>query len=137
MSDFLAVFYSPPGPLWGDTGAQDYPAVFAPLVATVDIAAPVGTAITSVSQPLDRQSPVTVQVDDVNSVKYVIAHVKFPDGTWEVAYDGAEWAPRYRTYSSVVVNNGLRQTLTLRREGGWPYSPTISIRAFDGSGNMS
>jgi hypothetical protein len=137
VADFLASFIEPPANLFVTVDPTDFLAVIMPLTAVVDVAPPVGTPITITSVPVAKHDPIVIQVDDVTLVKYVIANIKFPDGTWEVAYDGFEFSPRYRTYSTKTVNTGLRQTISLRREGGWPYSPTVSIRAVDGSGNVS
>lgn len=115
----------------------NFAAVLMPFTATEDFVAPVGTAVTVLSTPVHRTDPLIVQIDDTILLKNIIAGVKYAQIPWELAYDGAEFAPLYRSGSLLYKQSSTRWVLTLRRLGGWPYSPTENVRAIDGAGNMS
>jgi len=76
-----------------------------------------------------RNTPFVVDVTDNFGSPFVAIWVRCA-GTrvYEVAWDGSGWSELYSIGSSLVGNR-----YTLRREGGWPGAPTITIRAFDGN----
>lgn len=62
--------------------------------------------------------------------------VYFPgSGAYEVAHDGYAFAPSYSA-STLSVISASNRTVTLRRQGGWPASPTIRVRVVDRGGNI-
>ena len=69
----------------------------------------------------------------------VIATLKDANGVErarEVVWDGTEFSAAYENNSSrtqVVV--GTSYDFSIRRNGGWPYSPTFDVFAIDTSGN--
>lgn len=143
MADFAALFVEPPAlhflPL---AEPVDYDAVIMPYTLIEDLVAPVASPITDITKPVTKSDPLVIQIDDAIYLKGVVVIVKYPNGDWEGAYDGANFSARYKqaasgssTIEKPLLSN--RWILTLRREGGWPFDPTACIKAFDGAGNMS
>lgn len=137
MADFAAEFRTAAPVSFVFADPVNFAAVLMPYTAIEDLVAPVGTAVTVLATPVHRTDPLIIQIDDLILIKNVIAGVKYAQIPWELAYDGAEFAPLYRSGSLLDKQSSTRWVLTLRRQGGWPYSPTENVRAIDGAGNMS
>ena len=87
--------------------------------------------------PIGRLQPIAFDItDDVGTFVLVVVFVRFPDGTYEVIYDGDGFAPRYAASSAVTaINCGFH--FSVRRLGGWIGSPVvIEVKAVDEDGNM-
>jgi hypothetical protein len=115
-------------------------AAFEAPVLYVDPTPPTVAAITSTASPRHRSDPLVLELEDTFSLAGALVLVKLPSGSWEGAYDGAEWAPRYASSALEVVSASLWR-ITLRRDGGWPVvgtPPTVDVcvRVFDTSGNL-
>lgn len=55
---------------------------------------------------------------------------------WECVWDGTSFGPNYSTLSNVVsIANGFR--FRIRRDGGWPSTPTLDVVAVDTAGAMA
>lgn len=70
--------------------------------------------------------------DDSGLFTAIIVMVSFPDGSYEVIHDSAQFAPRYRTSTNNPITNGF--TFVVRRNGGWPAAPTIKVVGVDAAG---
>lgn len=112
------------------------PSTIIPYTTVQDFAPPVGTAITVITTPVNRSDPLIIQIDDTILIKNILANVKYLGRSWECAYDGAEFSPIY-AQSTITKPSTTQWVLTLRRQGGWPFSPIGNVRAIDGAGNMS
>lgn len=141
MADFLADFRAVSAPLDSTIDPFDFLAVFAPRIDIEDDSPPVATAITVLSVPVERTDPLVIQIDDTILIRQLLAGVKYDTGAWELAYDGADFSPLYKTAASgpstLVKPSNTQWVLTLRRAGGWPYSPIACVRPIDGAGNMA
>jgi hypothetical protein len=87
-----------------------------------------GTAITT-------STPISLDVtDDANSFLRILLAVSFPDGTKEVAFDGAGFTARYSNPANTQtsITNGYR--FTVLRNGGWPDLPEITPFVIDTTG---
>jgi len=71
--------------------------------------------------------------DDSGLFTAIVIMVEYPDGNYEVVYDGNTFAYNFQNCTKSVITNGFRYYL--RRRGGWPGSPTARIRAIDQGGS--
>jgi hypothetical protein len=115
------------------TAQQLFGLVVEPIV--LDTTPPV---VSNVSPPeneeITRTTPVFLDVTDVGGFRRILLKVSFPDGTWDLAYDGSTFAPKYVGLSSVtVIATGFR--FRLLRAGGWSGAPTVTPYAIDLAGN--
>jgi hypothetical protein len=101
-----------------------------------DTAEPVVSNVTPPEgTPIARTASVFFDVtDDSGIFRRIIVTASFLDGSSEVVHDGDNFATRYAAASSrTVIPDGFRYRV--RRNGGWPYGPTIRAFAIDTSGN--
>lgn len=80
-------------------------------------------------------------VDAAAGFRSIVVIVKFAAvggvvPPWETAYDGASFGPNYSTLSTIgSITNGFH--FRVRRDGGWPSTPTLAIVAVDTAGAMA
>lgn len=107
----------------------------------LDTTAPVVTPVTLVSRPVAKADPLVLLVTDDIQLKGLVVMVKYPNGDWEGAYDGTTFSSRYLQAASgtstLEKTDTTHWTLTLRREGGWPFDPIVCVKGVDIAGNMS
>lgn len=83
---------------------------------------------------IHRQQSIGVTITDADTVKLILS-ASIPDvGVHELIYRGGSFAPRY-TGSQVDVNQDTT-TITIRRSGGWPSTPTIFADVVDSKGQI-
>lgn len=114
-------YYSDP---MGGPSSTPTPPVIPPVVSNMIPAAGTGIYPTS---PL--QFDVT---DDSGLFTAVIVLASYPDGSYEVVYDSAVFATKYRSSTMSIISGGFRFILT--RVGGWPASPSIRVIGIDAAG---
>lgn len=92
---------------------------------------------------ISRTQPISFTVADTDNdpalpsaFALIAILVYFPaSGAYEVAHDGYAFAPGYSASTLTVISISNR-TVVLRRQGGWPSSPTIRVRVVDRGGNI-
>ncbi len=102
-----------------------------------DSIAPVVTVVSpSVGTPLAPTTPLVVDVTDEGQLREVVLVAKMnTQSTWELVYDGTNFAPNYLDSSRSTIFGGYRYSIA--RRGGWPAGSTVSIEvhAIDTGGN--
>jgi hypothetical protein len=85
------------------------------------------------SVTIQFDTPVAFDVTDSTPWREIVIIAKFPTGAWECVYDGSAYGPNYSTLSTITsITGGFH--FRLRRDQGWPGSPTILVHAIDTSG---
>lgn len=91
------------------------------------VSPPIGTRI-------GANTPLVLDVTDNVALRNVILYARFSGRVAaEVVHDGGCFLAPYTASSRSNLANGFQ--FTLRRQGGWPGSPSLSVRAFDTAGN--
>lgn len=128
---------------WGlDGGLVRFPAlrslgwVFGAPPPEIDTEAPVvGNFVPPVGTPVTAQQPLQFDVtDNEGQFRRIIVHAVYADGVEEVVHNGESFRGLYATVSArVLITDGYRYTV--KRSGGWPSTPRITIFAIDVAGN--
>lgn len=107
-------------------GGEERPDIDPPVVTIVG--PPAGASI-------GREQPIRLRVTDEAVLRNVILYLRFVgQAASEVVHDGCCFLEPYVQGSRrTVVADGYE--FTLMRTGGWPGSPSLSVRAFDVAGN--
>lgn len=92
----------------------------------VSFAIPSGTRIS-------RTQTLVLRATDAIGLRKVLVLVRFANGTYEVAWDGAAFAPTYAESMRTEIAGGHEYALA--RKGGWLSAPRVYVHAIDRSGN--
>lgn len=134
MADFPADFYHKRGPVSAAHDAEDFLAVFAPLLA--DQVPPTVTVVSpALGQPIPRNVAFVVDVTDNGTVGSVL-YAEFESSRLsELVWKADRFTFRYAKLSTrTAISGGYRYSL--RREGGWPSAPTFGVIAWDGNARV-
>ena len=82
---------------------------------------------------ISRTRVISFDVIDDTALRVVVVMARFPNGDYEVVWDGSAFSKRYASSSRAAIAGGHR--FSLSRTGGWPATPTFRGVAVDTSGN--
>lgn len=107
----------------------EQPPVPAPVSPVVSNVSPFGGTAIAATDPLSFDV-----TDESGLFREIVVIASFPNvGLLEIIHMDAAFGPQYTQYSSrVAITNGYRYTVL--RNGGWPASPTIIVKAIDLTG---
>lgn len=117
------------------TATQAYTLTDAPAPSTPDTTDPTVTLVSpSANSEIARTTPIVVDVTDEGGLAAVFVWIDYPVGPPDLVHTGDAFTALFAGGSTrSSITDGYR--FTLRREGGWPYAPTVRIKPVDGSGN--
>jgi hypothetical protein len=134
MADFVASFLSKRTPQFVAHDPMDYVAVFAPLLA--DTVRPTVELLSPAQGQIGRTQAVVARIRDDRAVSALHIWIAYPSGEWETAYARGSFSRRFRRSS--LTGAATDQTLTLIREGGWPYGELeVNVDPVDAGGNTA
>lgn len=98
----------------------------------------VGDFVPAVGTTIMPATPLAFEVTDPNGLGFaaLVVVIAYPNGTTEVAFAGGQLTPLYVGGSSAApISDGF--AFSLKRAGGWPQSPTMTVYAVDLDGNAN
>lgn len=99
---------------------------------TTDVTPPVVTLISPpASSTIEPTTPLILEVEDDHAIRRSILTAQLADAE-EVVHNGDRFASRYASSSRSPIAGGWRYVI--RRTGGWPVGPTITVYAIDTAG---
>jgi hypothetical protein len=122
-----------PGVLLGMGGNLSF---YGPLVpGNFDQTPPTVTRISPLGSSIGRTEAWVGLLQDTVALRRSNIWIEYPNGEWETAYAKGRFSRRFRR--STLTGGSTSQTLTLLREGGWPYGEfTVEVEPVDGGGNV-